>query len=93
MSELPNEKFVPLCPASVASREQVDFRVTVLRDAQVAQSFNPLAKPTPSTECSTQNTPCPAHEPEITLQREGERVTGVHIQCNCGRVIELGFTY
>jgi hypothetical protein len=34
-----------------------------------------------------------AGEPAITLQREGDRVTHIRIQCACGQVIELACLY
>lgn len=35
----------------------------------------------------------PAKEPVVTLQKDGERVTGIRIECACGQVIELTCTY
>lgn len=32
-------------------------------------------------------------KPVVTLQREGERVTGIRIECICGQVIELTCSY
>lgn len=32
-------------------------------------------------------------QPVITLQREGERVTSVRVECSCGQVIELACSY
>ncbi|MGA2555351.1 MAG: hypothetical protein ABSG04_03670 [Verrucomicrobiota bacterium] len=31
--------------------------------------------------------------PKVTLQRQGEVVTGIRIQCSCGQVIELRCVY
>ena len=31
--------------------------------------------------------------PQVTLQRDGERVTQIRIQCGCGQVIELDCEY
>lgn len=33
------------------------------------------------------------HDPEVTLQREGDRVTGIRITCRCGEVIDLACVY
>ena len=30
-----------------------------------------------------------AHEPKITLEREGSRVTRIKVECVCGHIIEL----
>ncbi len=32
-------------------------------------------------------------EPRISLQREGDRVNGIRIQCTCGQVIDLACVY
>jgi hypothetical protein len=32
-------------------------------------------------------------EPRVTLQREGDRVAGIRIQCSCGQVIDLACAY
>jgi hypothetical protein len=32
-------------------------------------------------------------KPVVTLQREGERVTGIRIECVCGQIIELACSY
>jgi len=40
--------------------------------------------------------PAPAQNcppPKVTLQRQGEVVSGIRIQCGCGRVIELSCVY
>jgi hypothetical protein len=31
--------------------------------------------------------------PQVTLQREGDRVTAIRIECQCGQVIELTCSY
>jgi hypothetical protein len=35
----------------------------------------------------------PASQPVVTLQRDGERVTAIRIECACGQVIELVCRY
>jgi hypothetical protein len=37
----------------------------------------------------TRVTPPTAHEPKVTLEREGNRVTRIKVQCVCGNIIEL----
>jgi hypothetical protein len=32
-------------------------------------------------------------KPTVVLQRDGERVTGIRIDCPCGQVIELDCSY
>ena len=31
--------------------------------------------------------------PTVTLQREGDRITGIRVECSCGQVIELACSY
>jgi hypothetical protein len=49
---------------------------------------------------STVTTPTCAHlngsapaQPIVTLKKEGDRVTHIHIQCACGQVVELECAY
>lgn len=60
------------------------------------------AKPFAALQATPQSPPppCPGHTacapanvPTVTLQREGERVTHIRIQCACGQVIELECGY
>jgi hypothetical protein len=80
------EPFVPLKPAAVPGRNRGDFQVTIVSQADKLEAFQPLgrpAKPGSGGEC----------EPKVTLQRDGNRVTSIRIQCTCGQVIELGCIY
>ena len=89
MNDARAEKFVPLQVAAAAPRNRGDFQVTVLRQSDQAESLQSVAeKPaTVTTHLS------PACEPKISLQREGDRITAIQIECTCGRVIELGCVY
>jgi hypothetical protein len=44
----------------------------------------PAAPPSPPHNCPP---------PKETLQKQGEVVTGIRIQCGCGQVIELNCVY
>ena len=35
----------------------------------------------------------PHAEPEITLDREGDRIVRITVRCSCGQVLELSCTY
>lgn len=37
-------------------------------------------------------TPC-ANTPKVTVQKDGDKVTQIRIQCTCGQVIELACQY
>ena len=80
-----NDSFVPLAPASSRpAGERREFRATVISQSSQTQSFQSVASPVAHT----------AHgEPKVSLQRDGNRVTGIHIQCACGQVMELSCVY
>ena len=84
-----DESFVPLTPATLPSNRRVDSRVTILSQAENAQPFRPLtAGPGPLA-----STPGASSEPRVSVQREGDRVSAIHVQCGCGRTIEIGCVY
>lgn len=38
--------------------------------------------------------PHPEHgEPRVTVERDGERITRIHVHCACGRVLDLACDY
>ena len=41
----------------------------------------------------TPEEPNKCKSPEITVQRDGDRITQICIQCGCGQIIELGCQY
>jgi hypothetical protein len=53
--------------------------------------FLPLLAALKSTCADEKANQC--KQPEITLRREGDRITQISIQCGCGQVIELGCQY
>jgi hypothetical protein len=42
---------------------------------------------------TNQTGPIPAESPLISLDREGDRITRIHIRCTCGQVIDLDCDY
>ncbi len=88
-----NDSFVPLAPASPRpAGERREFRARVISQSSEAQAFQSVAAAvTPSVANPVAHV---AHgEPKVSLQRDGNRVTGIHIQCSCGQVIELSCVY
>ena len=57
-----------------------------------APEFTSLATLTSAHAHRPSPTPA-APEPAITVQREGDRVTGIRVTCACGQVIELACSY
>jgi len=74
------ETFVPLVSATSASR-QSSFASLTLKTSPTA------AGETPS------GTPAPCAKPTVTLQRTGDVVSGIRVQCGCGQVVDLNCVY
>ncbi len=83
--------FVPLVACPSASPSTADFRVKIVPNSQQAAPF--IAVRPPGARSS--ESPCAGAgaEPTMTLQRDGDRITSVRIQCACGQVIELACVY
>ena len=82
--------FVPFQVAtSDGSRPQTEARTEVIARAQKAIVFRPLTQP-PAHLAAPPNT---HGEPSVTLERDGERVTRIKVQCSCGQVLELACDY
>jgi hypothetical protein len=83
-----NESFLPLSHAALSGSATggSGFRVTVVKEGGDLQSFQPLGragKAHSGGQC----------EPSVTLQRDGDRVSAIRIQCSCGQVVELACVY
>ena len=86
-----SDQFVPLAlPAGSANeRPFAALNVKVLPQAGAAApapAFEPLMAAAPATSRPPEE---PCSKPTITLQRKGEMVSEIRIQCSCGKVIEL----
>ncbi len=83
---------MPLTAATPAA-EHRDFRVTVIPQAGLAQPFHalePVAQGDGAGSPAEQKRNC---GPRITLQRDGDRVTNIRIQCSCGQTMDLACVY
>jgi len=88
------EQFIPLAPAEsvVPSADQTAFRLKVLPQAQAEavgtrSGFQTLA------QAHLAGQPKTCAQPKVTVQREGDRVSCIQIQCTCGRTVELVCDY
>ena len=54
-------------------------------------AFAPLRAHAPAV-CADAGSPS-SREPVVTLQKDGDRVIGIRIECGCGQVIELACSY
>ncbi len=83
-----SDSFVPLVSAAKASRESsfASFAGNG-KAASPAAPSNGTAVPaaSPASAC--------AAKPKITLQRNGDIVSSIRIQCGCGEVVELNCIY
>ena len=92
MTATPTDGFVPLTTAAPAAKGREDFRVLVAASSAQARPFR-LPDPT-AAESGSGPAAAPARcEPAITLERNGDRVTAIHIQCSCGQSIDLVCDY
>jgi hypothetical protein len=85
-----SDTFVPLVAAPASNGETAMFQLKVLPEAQAAakSAFEPLAPGVgavpPAQACG---------RPVVTLQKQGDVVSGIRIECGCGQVIELACSY
>ena len=86
------ESFVPLTKKATTD-ESREFRVTVIPQANQKQSFQTL-EPSAFKPAEAGCLNGKKHgEPHLTLQRDGDRITNIRIQCGCGQVMELACVY
>lgn len=85
------ESFVPLTTAP-AGGEQREFRATIIPQSEQTGAFQSLEA---QVVAAAGATPVAGriHEPRVALQREGDRVVTIHIQCTCGQVMDLACVY
>jgi len=84
---MPNT-FTPLVTAPVSAGDTAMFLLKVLPQAEAKAVFEPLvaggSQEEPAKSCAP---------PSVTLQRQGEVVSGIRIECGCGQVIELACVF
>jgi hypothetical protein len=76
------------------------FRATVLAESGAkhkVQTFAPAVVPPVASVSAPAPAPAPQQpaicEPKVSVQRDGNRVTGIQILCSCGQVIDLACVY
>jgi hypothetical protein len=87
------DSFVPLKPAAGARSDSqfTSFAVPVApaSDASARPAFDALL----AASSDPSHSPDVCARPSVTLQRNGDTVTAIRIQCGCGRVTELNCVY
>jgi hypothetical protein len=93
MTHTRTESFVPLTSApSRPPGDRAEFKVTVISQPGPAQNFQPLSA-TAVSSIANAAPKTPAGEPKVSVQRDGNRVTGIHVHCSCGQLTELSCVY
>jgi len=76
-----SKSFIPLVPVTAASHETT---FTSMQAKGLVPGTAPAVTGSEPEACS---------KPVVTLQRNGEIVSGIRIQCGCGQVVELACAY
>jgi len=86
MTPARTDEFVPLVAGAAAGNAR-EFQITIIPQNGQAQPFQSLNNK-PGSVSSNKNA-----EPQLTVQRDGNRVTHIRIQCNCGQTHEIACVY
>ena len=86
-----SDKFIPFAPAASASADATfaAFPLKVLSQASAKPAFEPQ-KPLISVPASN---PEACAQPKVSLQRNGDVIIGIRIECSCGEVVNLSCVY
>ena len=91
MTLIRTEPFVPLTAATPAnSGQRGDFQAIVVSQPEQTQKFHSMESSAAAGDANHRAAIC---EPRVTVQRDGDRVAGIRIQCSCGQVIDLACAY
>jgi hypothetical protein len=97
MTAIRTEPFVPLTAAPGKHADGREFRVTVLPQAGPTRPFHAMESvgaPTSGGGAAGRTQASGAGcEPVISVQRDGDRIASIRIQCACGQVIDLACLY
>ena len=92
-----SEQFIPLIPRGNVSAVKSDSAGSIKVVSDPDRSFQPVNTAIgkqPATSSSQPTAPCNTSSPgQITLKRDGDRVTHICVTCSCGQVIELACVY
>jgi hypothetical protein len=92
MTPQQTETFVPLMTA-LPCGENREFRVTVIPQNETAQPFQKLEEVVSGATPASVTNGKKSCEPRLSLQRDGEHVTNIRIQCTCGQMMDLACVY
>jgi hypothetical protein len=85
-----SDSFLPLLAAPVSNGETALLQLKVLPRGQTESKavFEPLPLGGRAEQAAKA-----CGRPSVTLQRQGEVVSAIRIECGCGQVIELACAY
>ena len=92
MTLLRNESFVPLTAAPSAGQDS-EFKVAVIPAQQQARTFHSLEQMLPDSVAAAEADKKKLCEPRVSVQRDGDRVTSIRVQCTCGQVMDIACVY
>ena len=90
MTPTQTEPFVPLTNAVARPSGPQEYDVTVVTSAERVQLFKPLTLETTTGATARHGKSC---DPQISLQRQGDVVTGIRVVCGCGQTIDLACVF
>lgn len=86
------DAFVPFGPATLAAfvtKTDIPPQLRVVPANEAAGSFSPLLSATGTLHGSTK-----AHDAaSVSVQKDGDRVASIRVECTCGQVIEISCSY
>lgn len=86
------DSFLPLTSATSGDKGR-EFRVTVIPQAGSVPGFKNLAHVGATETANGSVSALKNCEPRLSLQRDGDRIASIRIQCSCGQVMELACVY
>ena len=86
------DSFLPLTSATASDKNR-EFRVTVIPQAESVPGFKNLAQLGAAGTANGSDSAQKNCEPRLSLQRDGDRIASIRVQCSCGQVMELACVY
>jgi hypothetical protein len=86
------DAFLPLTSATTGDKNR-DFRVTVIPQAESVPGFKNLTQIGAAETANAAAGSGKNCEPRLSLQRDGDRIASIRVQCSCGQVMDLACVY
>jgi hypothetical protein len=92
MTLLRTDSFVPLTAAPATAQDQ-EFKVAVIPVQAQSKPFHTLQHVAPENSAADAADRKKLCEPKVSVQRDGDRVTSIRVQCTCGQVMDIACVY